>query len=742
MQQVAITKRRSRAKGPGERKRAIYVPEACTTCKKRKVRCNGKVPCDVCRKYSIDCQYLAASKARHPYTPHSIAEDEQALPDIDEASEQPSLQQLTNLVTSLQEKVTTLEQRIHYNTLTPPTSDRDELQQYKAPDIVGQHVPNSNTAQFQRSNPTAETHSIRSPSPPLPDFNGPTSSNFSFSIAKMILKQANEGFQGPEVKVAEIAGSVAAAEEEFDTLEEDHSMIYLSLWNSIDLEEALRLIDVYNEVVGILHPLIDIDNMKRQAEKLYSTAGQVRFSSEDDEVNHLTIVIAIALLAEGGGYDSTAVQLQTSLQSVVAKHILSNKFVLRKHILLLLTGICHMFEDNWRLASRTIAIAARIIIEAGLHRKQVLLHRFPDKNERAEIVTVLYTSIILDRQINFAAGLPFTFRDTDIDIPELEDKPYMKAMASYVQFGAQAWSSVTDNRGRIKPYPSNEVFDYLDYQVRRWQESLPIHLRPHQYSSDAEVEGIIDSGAERATFSLRSILYLRANQIRILTSRPLLFSLQSINANPHRVAISTEIARDTIDRIVDIDEKSDLYRKQQPILNHFLSSALSALFLVVAHFTRHGKHIKVADEPLDIVSIRGSISKALRLLRSYSSCRSSQRLWNKFTNPKDSLSPFGLLQSLDEADSASNASSIMDLMSTNVEYPLQGNASQDHPRNLPDNEMQIPLMCFPAGNPGIRNNSDFSQHNDLVNEMWPVSFSEIGQFLVGNDFNVFYDDML
>jgi hypothetical protein len=78
-----------------------------------------------------------------------------------------------------------------------------------------------------------------------------------------------------------------------------------------------------------------------------------------------------------------------------------------------------MFQEDCRLASRLITIASRLIIEAGLHRKQILLHRFPENRERRKVITVLYTSIILDRQLNFAAGLPFTLKDTDIDIPEV-----------------------------------------------------------------------------------------------------------------------------------------------------------------------------------------------------------------------------------------------------------------------------------------------------------------------------------
>lgn len=66
-----------------------------------------------------------------------------------------------------------------------------------------------------------------------------------------------------------------------------------------------------------------------------------------------------------------------------------------------------------------ITIGSRTVIESGLHRKQVLSHCFPRSEERNDITIMLYSTFVLDRQINFAAGLPFTFRDNDIDIPEV-----------------------------------------------------------------------------------------------------------------------------------------------------------------------------------------------------------------------------------------------------------------------------------------------------------------------------------
>lgn len=53
----ATSKRRSRLKPESERKRPKYVFKACASCKRRKVRCNGKAPCEFCERRSIECRY-------------------------------------------------------------------------------------------------------------------------------------------------------------------------------------------------------------------------------------------------------------------------------------------------------------------------------------------------------------------------------------------------------------------------------------------------------------------------------------------------------------------------------------------------------------------------------------------------------------------------------------------------------------------------------------------------------------
>jgi hypothetical protein len=77
-----------------------------------------------------------------------------------------------------------------------------------------------------------------------------------------------------------------------------------------------------------------------------------------------------------------------------------------------------MYTDNFRLATRVVAVTARIAIEAGLHRRNVLLQRFPDGNEQKKAIIMMFTLSIIDRQLNFNSGLPFTMRDIELEVPK------------------------------------------------------------------------------------------------------------------------------------------------------------------------------------------------------------------------------------------------------------------------------------------------------------------------------------
>lgn len=285
-------------------------------------------------------------------------------------------------------------------------------------------------------------------------------------------------------------------------------------------------------------------------------------------------------------------------------------------------------------------------------------------------------------------------------------------MTSYVDFGSRHWNSVVDNHGEIKAAFDDDAFDRLDDEVNRWPKTFSSDLQPVNFEASLLqfVSGEVPDRA-RAPLIASTILYLRANQIRILVMRPILFSQYSILNHSHRVAGLIEIARDTIHKLVKLDRCSDLYRKHQVTLNHFLSSATSVFFLALAQRGRLEKQgiDSTLSTSLSQTSLRETLFRAFDLIRSYSSMSpASRRLWDSFSVPRSLLITYGLLKRPSSHDDnnlfddmhSSNLSHIsagpepagatcVTDQGSGLQSELAANSTMDHVFNAPQKEFCI-----------------------------------------------------
>ncbi|KAJ9603042.1 hypothetical protein H2200_012337 [Cladophialophora chaetospira] len=637
------------------------------------------------------------------------------------------LNELTELVSALQRKVALLER--NKGNLVEDKSDQPSESVHRGSDVVDENDVSPSVQSVQAGSPV---------------YAGPTSSNFSLGLAKIILEQDIGAKTAQFALDPDLADSASCWEEEDDENEDESRQAVAtsgSCTYGLHLHDALRLLQVYHECVGVLHPIVDMELLVQQCKTIWQPPqghGQGHHPGPEflEDQADLKLVLAIALLAEGGGSNATATKIHNDVQPAIASQMLAKNFTLQGQILLLLGAFYQVFQDDNRLASRYVAIACRLMIEAGLHQRHFLLQRFTRKAERAQILTILSTCLILDRQLNFNAGLPFTLKDTDVDIPEVDALPaYVQAMAAYARIGPPAWAAMTDERGRLRPRIRDEDFDYLDYQVRCWQDNLPVELRPQQNAKQSlGPSNALEIPLDRGTHLLRYILYLRANQFKIVILRPLLFSAQTVRANIKRVKALTHIANDTIETITEMNASYDLYRKQQPILNVFLSSALSTLFLIHIHGLTGQK--LCADE-LSYCSgmAREGINRGLAIIRAYSSSRSSQRLWKKFAGQHGLLSRLGFA-SQDNASSGTTAS----LESHSIMAPLDG------ARHISNDLPSIPWVPVPlAGYPPLDGFDTLNQSrlppSTTFDDYSPLPVLGMSPFLMSNDVNLMYNDL-
>ncbi|RMJ27217.1 Transcription factor [Aspergillus sp. HF37] len=457
-------------------------------------------------------------------------------------------------------------------------------------------------------------------------FQGPTTFGFSFDLAKSSLQRRGI------VERNEIGGADTAQEPSPMPSPQppDHDSESARsgdpLW-SVSKEEALRLCRLYEEEMGIMYPVLELPQLLNQVHLLYdptnSVATQVNGDTEGLErtdVHILRLVFACALTAEESGRSELAMRLVESVREV-ADNCVWGPSEIKNIIFLTLMAIFYFQMDEETLAWRTIGIVERMCLEKGLHRRETLNQPAVVAAGRDRVLRLFWSIYILDMRWSFGTGMPFSLEDSDIDpwLPEPEEKmPYLRVMIRYSRIAAKVWKFISafNNSNEI----NKDDMHYLDWQVLRWGDGIPGSLRLGQPSSDHSTH------ETRSLRRLRCLLYLRANQLRILIHRPVLHSAAHITRYPSESETVVDIAKDSIRFIARLNDTSDIYQLQQVTFNWFLVSALAVLFLAVAQapsqFSNHCRE----EFYMALELVRGFSTKSYISRRLWKSIRSLRRL--------------------------------------------------------------------------------------------------------------------
>lgn len=130
--------------------------------------------------------------------------------------------------------------------------------------------------------------------------------------------------------------------------------------------------------------------------------------------------------------------------------------------------------------------------------------------------------------------------------------------------------------------------------------------------------------------------------MRTLIHRQNVISATNIMKNLEGAHLVTDIAKDTIRVLVDLNKTSDIYRKQQTAFNYFLVSALAAIFLAVCHAPAEFSH-----------TCRNEFYDALDLVKNFSARSSvSRRLWKSVRKLKHVAPRLGLVANEEQQPSA------------------------------------------------------------------------------------------
>ncbi|KAF2845910.1 hypothetical protein T440DRAFT_502092 [Plenodomus tracheiphilus IPT5] len=580
------------------RKRAKYTATACNECKRTKVKCIRK-------EDDADCQRCTTMKTACVVVPTAI----QSAKDKDKEKHKTKVddshfRQLSHDITCLREQV---------SALTAVVASLVEKQARPIPSMDGR------TPLGQSASPAQTVTTIRTREPVQPKFIGPTRSAFSFNVAETSLTRVGIA---PSVALSTNSSSVASSREPSPEPPNEVRSLSVSsdtdLMTSISVDEAIRLLGIYEDEIACVHPIIETKVLVSKVPQILDFIKNPHrpitdFQDFDPKDAHvLRLAIATALICETFGKNEISDRLVASVKADVGKITNDLELVLKDIQIMSMLSLyfCHTSEELF--AWRAIGCAARQSLELGLHRKQSLMENFKDERSRNLAVQVFWVVYELDRRWSFGTSLSFALYDRDID-PQLPEPgkefPYLKCMVSYARICSRVWDALPSYGSQMMP---KETEDYLDFTTQNWLLSIPEEL--HFVHPRL---GLASRSQPRQLRRLRTLLYLRGNYMRTLIHRHHVLTSDNIRANTQSAQLVVDVAKDTIQVLVHLSNTSDIYVREQSIYHYYLLSALAVVLLAVCH-----------SPNLFAESCRDSFISAVELVKGFARhSDASRRLW-------------------------------------------------------------------------------------------------------------------
>lgn len=348
----------SGTKEGGIRKRDRYIAYACNRCRAAKVRCNGKQPCSYCvARDPTSCHY------RRPRIIYGSDQQKQQQLQVQQAPEEPEEDShvpfmqtgsASEIRPSDYESIKTLLQR-----------QNDKL------DAILKRVSDAEAGK------KLQRHDVKTPSSnasldceePLPVIQSSTSALFCIHIVDDSLKAFEEPVLGtpsledckpsltPSFSIShgQFVNKIAADIGEWDDAEIStcssspgnaaHGTSRHPL-DSLDNAELIRLIHKYNDVAGMMYPVVDIERMLHLAE----TNGRLKGQRAEPDGNgslplkrsEIVILQMMAAIALTAGNENGSDLIQSFHDDVLtdAQHIVWNTNTDLHGLILLILMVC------------------------------------------------------------------------------------------------------------------------------------------------------------------------------------------------------------------------------------------------------------------------------------------------------------------------------------------------------------------------------------------------------------------
>jgi hypothetical protein len=201
----------------------------------------------------------------------------------------------------------------------------------------------------------AKGRTLSLPKQPLPLFQSPTSSFFCISVLDTTLKALESESHGATIRsdyhpsptglfFSILQGEIIHGEpSEMESIESDDTLISsspgaLHLLEGLDGDHIIRLIHLYQDMVGFMFPILDISHVLQQAENCteWLGAGSVQPPTSGNDIAILKMVVAIAMTSETERYSDFAAGLFQSIREDIEAMLWNTRLDLQGLILLVL----------------------------------------------------------------------------------------------------------------------------------------------------------------------------------------------------------------------------------------------------------------------------------------------------------------------------------------------------------------------------------------------------------------------
>ncbi|KAJ0116295.1 hypothetical protein J7T55_005241 [Diaporthe amygdali] len=388
-------------------------------------------------------------------------------------------------------------------------------------------------------------------------------------------------------------------------------------------DQAVRLLETYQEIIGDLHPILDISRLKQQAIHYFSKATCEDVAIDEDDLITLHLTQSIALIADG----KSSIQLERSRLGCI--YDMANQAVMSpatrdmQATMALLMGFHAFFGDEIQVAWRMCGLAGRIAMELGLHCYDTSNPTTSYEDERPDRLSTLLSSIfILDRQWSASAGLPNQFVETSFDITSVLPllSHYLNAMMAFCMISDKFAEPITKVAQGLS-FDNEDELELTDFKIDQWRRKFVLN----QEDFEPPCEWIASGPPETLPVPLL-IMYLRANSVRGLLLRSSFISSSVVSKDKTKSALG--LVSDTLDTLKVLDDKSNIYRRLRPHFQHILASASSLLCLVAVKLKKDRSPDWSASDFADIIG--HNFQTALHLSAAHASTsQASWKLWKR-----------------------------------------------------------------------------------------------------------------